>query len=780
MAAARWANITTSMRMLGWKAIEGCNTIWRISKTLRVAAEKGDLTQSLSWGKHQGGEPNQTGQDETVRWKTRQKQIGDARKAIERRRPDLPQGWTASWEEEHLLQAQAQFLFLARWKEEDKGETSDVEREQPALPELRRPRVVRSKSRATPVRRRQRNGEEANSEVAAAIARKDRRENLLVKAGKWDAWMDLRGQIAALTEQIGWQEEGGARQPGWGKIDKSWRDTRDGTKAWGAHEAEWHITDLLGRLRREPKEVGRRLLEQAVKQRLEEYLLQMGWTLGGTKEVEPELSKALLKARSRAERGEPNNAAKVKEGLAGLREGMRHQWKRMCGLLETIGSKGNTLLDRRGAHGDLCGILEHWGKEWGALGERRPALAQALHTLGLATAGRTEMVYGPDGFVRKPIRLTEEAEARTLLPLEDLLAKEIGGWKREGEKIMKEIARGCRAYPAPGRGKGLRSSSEPDPKGPFQEVGWQRREEEDIHHTLFEAEVVSLNWDLKGGPSREEVVGKCRNLEARRRLRDPEGRAWDLAWMEGGIKRDQGDEKVEGRELPTWLDEWGTEVLKSMRRAHASVECPGKWYDEWRTVEEALDSITWDLKTKLETTTQVGREVEYLKECGEKWVELLRQGESLYPIWPRHARDAAADSLLTALDLSWTAENGSRERREWWVATKNWKMAAVAAIKRNQRNTREGPRRSSWGGAKHEVLDQVVGTVEVNQQGPLPHPQEEEGEEVKSKPAGGLEQAKQVSWRESEEDGTKTAGPGEGNRGREMEGRNKSWDRGKG
>ncbi len=110
-----------------------------------------------------------------------------------------------------------------------------------------------------------------------------------------------------------------------------------------------------------------------------------------------------------------------------------------------------------------------------------------------------------------------------------------------------------------------------------------------------------------------------------------------------------------------------------MRRAHASVECPGKWYDEWRMVEEKLDSITWDLQTKLLTTTQVGKEEEYLEDCGEKWVELLRQGERLYPIWPRQARDEAANALLTALDQSWTAENGSRKRREWWAATKNWK-----------------------------------------------------------------------------------------------------------
>ncbi len=84
VAAARWANITTSMRQLGWKAIEGCNKIWKMAKGLRVAAEKGDGTQRLPMGKDQGWEPSQsqTGQDETVTWKTRQRNIADARKNI--------------------------------------------------------------------------------------------------------------------------------------------------------------------------------------------------------------------------------------------------------------------------------------------------------------------------------------------------------------------------------------------------------------------------------------------------------------------------------------------------------------------------------------------------------------------------------------------------------------------------------------------------------------------------------------------------------------------------
>ncbi len=98
------------------------------------------------------------------------------------------------------------------------------------------------------------------------------------------------------------------------------------------------------------------------------------------------------------------------------------------------------------------------------------------------------------------------------------------------------------------------------------------------------------------------------------------------------------------------------------------------------------------------------------------WNSFVRQGERLYPIWPRSAKNEAANTLLTALDLSWTAENGSREQREWWTATKNWKKSAVAAVRRNLRTTREGPRRSSWGGPPNEVLGLIVGTGEKVQE----------------------------------------------------------------
>ena len=107
--------------------------------------------------------------------------------------------------------------------------------------------------------------------------------------------MELGGRVKELQELLGWQEEGGTRQPGWGKIDKLWRDIRDGTKPWGQHQAEWHLTNLLGRLRREQKAVERRGLEQATHARLEAYMLQMGWTMGGTDEVEPELTKTAMK-----------------------------------------------------------------------------------------------------------------------------------------------------------------------------------------------------------------------------------------------------------------------------------------------------------------------------------------------------------------------------------------------------------------------------------------------------------------------------------------------------
>jgi hypothetical protein len=88
----------------------------------------------------------------------------------------------------------------------------------------------RNPTRAPICRNRQRKGEEANSEVAAQLARKDRRELLLATAGKWEEWTELRGRIVALQELLEWQEEGGTRKPGWGKIDKLWRGIRDGTE----------------------------------------------------------------------------------------------------------------------------------------------------------------------------------------------------------------------------------------------------------------------------------------------------------------------------------------------------------------------------------------------------------------------------------------------------------------------------------------------------------------------------------------------------------------------
>ena len=139
-------------------------------------------------------------------------------------------------------------------------------------------------------------------------------------------------------------------------------------------------------------------------------------------------------------------------------------------------------------------------------------------------------------------------------------------------------------------------------------------------------------------------------------MRDPAGPHWSLAWIDREPSGHGTEDKAGRQERLDRLEEWGEEVLKTMRRAHASVECPGKWYDEWRTVEEKLEAITWELQTKLLTKSQVGIEEEYLEDCGEKWVELLRQGERLYPIWPREARDEAATALLTALDQSWTAE----------------------------------------------------------------------------------------------------------------------------
>jgi hypothetical protein len=393
--------------------------------------------------------------------------------------------------------------------------------------------------------------------------------------------------------------------------------------------------------------------------------------------------------------------------------------------------------------------------------EKRPALAQALFTLGLATAGRTEMTYGPNGFQRTPIRLTEETEAQTLRLLEDILAQEINSWEKEGERVIKALGRVGRKHSNKSQGpgkRGLRSYKEPEPVADPVKTDWQLSEVEDAHHTLFEVEWISLNGDREGGPTRGEVVAKCKALEGRRRVRDPEGRQWNLEWMETG-RSGQGLP-----ELLKELDEWGTEVLKVMRRAHATVECPGKWYDEWRPVEEKLDAITWELQTKLLTTKQTGREAEYLEDCGKKWVELLRQGERLYPIWPRQARDEAANALLTALDQSWTAENGSRERREWWLATNKWKKTAVAAIKRNLRTTWEAPRKSTEGGAPHEVLDNIVGTGEsgVTQ---VTEVDQESG--VSTEEDGEIEQT-HLQYTSGGEI-----------RGRDTGGRYKCWDRGK-
>ncbi len=174
-----------------------------------------------------------------------------------------------------------------------------------------------------------------------------------------------------------------------------------------------------------------------------------------------------------------------------------------------------------------------------------------------------------------------------------------------------------------------------------------------------------------------------------------------------------------------------------------------------------MDAITWELQTKLLTKSQVGIEEEYLEDCGEKWVELLRQGERLFPIWPREARDEAANALLMALDQSWTAENGSRERREWWAATKNWKKKAVSAIKRNLR-IKEGPRRSSRGWAPHEVLDDIVGSSETSTMADK-----------------GRERDQGVSKEGTKGENPAQDDPGIDRGGRSLQGMNKCWDRGK-
>ncbi len=87
---------------------------------------------------------------------------------------------------------------------------------------------------------------------------------------------------------------------------------------------------------------------------------------------------------------------------------------------------------------------------------------------------------------------------------------------------------------------------------------------------------VTLEGDQNGGPTREEVAAKCGVLERRRCLRDPDGKHWNLSWIDPE-RRGQGTEgKAETQECLKGLEEWGEEVLKTMRRAHASVECPGK------------------------------------------------------------------------------------------------------------------------------------------------------------------------------------------------------------
>ncbi len=90
----------------------------------------------------------------------------------------------------------------------------------------------------------------------------------------------------------------------------------------------------------------------------------------------------------------------------------------------------------------------------------------------------------------------------------------------------------------------------------LQREGWQIREEESIHHTLFETELAILNW-TNTGPSRTEVLVKCRSMETRRNTRDPEGSPWDLTWLANEFsaeqRADQGELRV--REQLRRLDE---------------------------------------------------------------------------------------------------------------------------------------------------------------------------------------------------------------------------------
>ncbi len=64
--------------------------------------------------------------------------------------------------------------------------------------------------------------------------------------------------------------------------------------------------------------------------------------------------------------------------------------------------------------------------------------------------------------------------------------------------------------------KGLRSYQKQGTVADPAKADWQLREEEDAHHILFEVEWISLNGDREGGPTRGEVVAKCKALEGRR------------------------------------------------------------------------------------------------------------------------------------------------------------------------------------------------------------------------------------------------------------------------
>ena len=96
------------------------------------------------------------------------------------------------------------------------------------------------------------------------------------------------------------------------------------------------------------------------------------------------------------------------------------------------------------------------------------------------------------------------------------------------------------------------------------------------------------------------------------------------------------------------------------------------------------------------------------------------------------------------------------------MATKNWKKKAVSAIKRNLR-IKEGPRRSSRGWAPHEVLDDIAGSNETS---------------IMAEAATEREQG--VS-KDGRRDAIPTQDdPGNERGGRDLQGRKKCWDRGKG